>query len=379
MGQKIIHFVNQSTFGGTQHYILNLARPQAFNGHEVIVAAGEQPNEQFISECQMITGVRFQQLSHVSSRISLHNDLLSIFELRSLIQQLQPSSIHVHSPKLNLLAGIALKCVGLHHPCSAIYTAHGFWLNESKRGIKYLIHYLIEWLGIRFMDAVICVSRNDASDMKRTKIASRRTRLYIIHPALQPKGLPTHDDARRDLQKLIPTPLDDKQIIGCIANLYPGKGANVLIEALTRVSNSNVVAIIIGSGPMLEPLTLQATSRKLQDKVFLIGYQSNASRFIPAFDVFTLPSEKEGLPMVLLEAVAAGTPVVTTNVGGIPEIQQSNWILIPPRDPVALAKSLEIGLTLPKREPKSLEQLQKEYDEFLRKTDEVYTIARRKS
>jgi glycosyltransferase involved in cell wall biosynthesis len=97
---------------------------------------------------------------------------------------------------------------------------------------------------------------------------------------------------------------------------------------------------IIGSGPLEQSLRLKVKSLKLEDKIIFTGAIPNAAKYLKAFDVFVLPSEKEGLPYTIIEAMAAGLPIVASRVGGIPEMIKDgvNGFLINPHDPEALAE-----------------------------------------
>jgi glycosyltransferase involved in cell wall biosynthesis len=80
---------------------------------------------------------------------------------------------------------------------------------------------------------------------------------------------------------------------------------------------------------------------QLENDIILLGNIPNASKYLKAFDIFVLPSLKEGLPYVLLEATQAGLPIVASNVGGIPDIVGDKGILVPPKDPEALATAIK--------------------------------------
>ena len=101
--------------------------------------------------------------------------------------------------------------------------------------------------------------------------------------------------------------------------------------------------LIIGDGEDRSRLEKQIADAKLQDHVSLAGFISHANQYLKALDVFVLPSLKEGLPYVIMEAMAAGLPVIATNVGGMPDMIADGdvGILVPPKDSQALAKAIE--------------------------------------
>jgi len=133
-------------------------------------------------------------------------------------------------------------------------------------------------------------------------------------------------------------------VVGTIANFYSNKGLIYLIEAakeaLTLLPNTKFV--IIGDGPGRRKITSLIESYKLENSIFLLGIIEKAAKYLKAFDIFVLPSVKEGLSYTLIEAVSAGLPIITTNVGGSSEIvkHKKNGILVPPKQFNILAENI---------------------------------------
>lgn len=129
-------------------------------------------------------------------------------------------------------------------------------------------------------------------------------------------------------------------VIGAVSRLDPVKGVSVLIEAFARVDEAYLA--VIGDGPERAPLASLAGSLGVASRIRWTGHRRDVSRCLPAFDLFVQPSLYEGLPNAVLEAMAAGLPVVATAVGGTPEVVADGvtGILVPPRDPDALAEAI---------------------------------------
>ena len=133
-------------------------------------------------------------------------------------------------------------------------------------------------------------------------------------------------------------------IIGTIANFYPTKGLKHLIEATEHFKNKdNVVFIVIGDGQERKELELLISNYQLQHKVLLLGRIPNADKLLNAFDIFVLPSVKEGFPWVVIEAMAAKLPVVATKVGAVPEIIEDgkNGFIVEPARPEQIAGKIQ--------------------------------------
>ena len=143
----------------------------------------------------------------------------------------------------------------------------------------------------------------------------------------------------------------DLQIVGTVANFYPTKGLEYLIDAARLVLNQhkNVAFTIIGEGALRRVLEKKIQRLNVQDRVALFSQTSGeisldyqAASLLKAFDVFVLPSVKEGLPYTIIEAMAAGVPVIASDVGGIPELirHQVNGLLTPPALPAPLSNAI---------------------------------------
>jgi glycosyltransferase involved in cell wall biosynthesis len=142
-----------------------------------------------------------------------------------------------------------------------------------------------------------------------------------------------------------------KTVIGTIAELHPNKGLPYLINAFTSVvmQYPQTALIIIGDGQDQPALHLLIKEKKLEQSVFLAGYMDHAAEYLKAFNIFVLPSLKEGLPYAILEAGCASLPVVATTVGGIPEIIEDmrSGVLVQPKNIRELSHALSFMIEHP--------------------------------
>lgn len=133
-------------------------------------------------------------------------------------------------------------------------------------------------------------------------------------------------------------------IIGCLGNLYPVKGHTHLVQAAAAICRRypDAVFLFAGRGKMLDTLRQQATELEIIGNVRFLGFRDDTPALLAAMDIFVLPSLSEGLPLSLLEAMAANTPVVASRVGGIPEVisHEQNGLLVEPADANALAQHI---------------------------------------
>lgn len=143
----------------------------------------------------------------------------------------------------------------------------------------------------------------------------------------------------------------DGPVLVAVGRLAEAKDHATLLRALARLRLRGVAAslVIIGEGDQRPALERQVAELGLGDHVVLAGTRTDTERLVPGADAFVLSSQREGLPMVLLEALASGVPVVSTNVGGIGEVVTTgrDGLLVPARDADALAGALHAVLTEP--------------------------------
>lgn len=137
----------------------------------------------------------------------------------------------------------------------------------------------------------------------------------------------------------------DALVIGTVARLDPQKGLMNLLLAFKSLypRHQQLRLLIVGDGPMRVELQEWVRRENLEDRILFTGFRSDYDTILQGFDIFALPSLWEGLPMVLMDAMASGKPIVTTRVAGIPEVieHDSNGLLAPPGDPALFADLLE--------------------------------------
>lgn len=178
-----------------------------------------------------------------------------------------------------------------------------------------------ERLSIAAADAVVANSEAVAVDVLRLEPVDPR-RLHVIHNATLP-AIPMSADARRR-QRAAWGADDQSVVIGCVANYKPAKGLELLIDAMAELGDRepslDLRLVLVGEGRLRPELDRRRARLGLGDRVVLHGRSREARELCPAFDLFAFASEAEGFPNVLLEAAAAGLPIVATAAGGSAEI-----------------------------------------------------------
>jgi len=248
-------------------------------------------------------------------------------EVRRLLEASRPDILHTHGYRADLLdSGIARR-LGI----PTVTTEHG----TSRMSWRTAVY---EWFQVRLyrrFQAVAAVSRPLVADLRRAGVPPDR--IHLIPNAWDGRVLPR---SRVEARKILGLPLD-AFVVGWVGRLIPVKGCDIFLRAASRLRDLAVHASIIGNGPELGRLKALAAQDGVAERVHFHGVKEGAADLFRAFDVWVLSSRSEGTPMVLFEAMAAGVPIVATQVGGVGDVvSEAEACLVPRDDPAALAACL---------------------------------------
>lgn len=326
--KKILYVITKSNWGGAQRYVYDLATNLP-DEYEPVVALG---GAGVLRTRLKNAGIRTIPIKSFQRDIRFALEFRAFGELVKIVRAEQPDIVHLNSSKAGGLGALAARINGVPH---IIFTAHGWYFKEDRsffvRQITWLLSLLTQWLA----HTTIAVSENDA------QLAPISTRTITIPIGITAEKQMTRSDARNDLLKMIKRqPAIETSWVGTIAELHKNKGLEYLVAAAAQTPHA--AFFIIGGGEEQQRLSTLIREQNMTKRVHLLGEIPDAARYLSAFDIFVLPSTKEGLPYTLLEAGVAGLPVVATTVGGIPEIIIDNetGLLVPPKNPYALATAL---------------------------------------
>ena len=356
--KKILYIITQSNFGGAQRFIFNMATELDKTKYQVMVAAGPQgDDENGLLRNLEKEGVLTHHLKHLYWEVNPRREVKAFKEMRKLIKEFRPDVVQLGSSKAGVLGSFAARSfrykngAGPKRP-KVIYRIGGFSFLQADRWslTKRLIYFWAEKLS-RCCRDVLVLNSNYEKETAIKKGLSRPERTRVIHNGVKLKKLDflNRETARSVLQKLIgkncaAEEMAGKKIIGTVAHFYPYKDLPTLVQAAGKVlkKRQDVCFILIGDGLERTAIAKEIETLGLEKSVFLPGTMVPASPYIKAFDVFALSSVNEGSPWVLLEAMAAGLPIVSTDVAGIPEIVKDgqNGFLVPPHSPEALAEKI---------------------------------------
>ena len=308
--KKVLLVITKSDWGGAQRYVYDLATSLAASGIKVAVALGAAKStgtrSGLLATRLTEAGVRTIPIKSFTRDLGLGHDLRAFFEILRVLRAEKPEVLHLNSSKAGGLGALAGRLAGTPR---VVFTAHG-WPFAERRNLPWRVFaWFGSWATALLSHVVIVVSRADLALGRRLPFCRRKMRL--VWNGIAPM---TFGDGSAIRSAFPP----GARIIGTVGELNANKNQIALIEEARRDPSMHVA--IVGEGELRSELESAIRVSGLQNRVKLFGFMP-ASEVLKGFDAFALPSLKEGLPYVLLEARAAGLPVVLTNrVGGIGEI-----------------------------------------------------------
>jgi glycosyltransferase involved in cell wall biosynthesis len=372
--KRVLFVITKSVWGGAGKYVYDLAKNLPKEKFEVYVAAGGQNK---LAQKLKKENINYSEIKNFRRDINILNDILAFFEILNLIHKINPDIVHVNSSKAGGIAGAAVKICKIFRLCGgeSIFTAHGWAFNEMRPKWQIYLTKLASKITSLFYNKIICVSEFDRQSAVKNKIAPAK-KLTTIHNGLglNEYSFLTKEKAQENLKSKVLNLKNKSQnsklknfvsvndepsraqtpsfLIGAVGEFTKNKGQKYLIESLNKleIKNFKFLAIIIGWGENKKKLESQIINCNLQNNVFLIENLSPAAPYLKAFDIFILPSLKEGLPYTLLEAGLAEIPTIATNVGGNKEIieDKKTGLLVNPANPGEMARAIEILIKNPK-------------------------------
>jgi glycosyltransferase involved in cell wall biosynthesis len=426
--KKVLYIITKSVWAGASKYVYDLATNLPKDNFDVFVASGGYG---ILSEKLKTSNIPYFEIKGFQRNVNPFKDIQAFFEILFLLFKIKPDIVHVSSAKAGGLAGLAISIYKLLHPRESlkparhlpeakpmaggdaprgslgfvkpIFTAHGWTFNEARPKWQINLIKYFSRLTCLFYDKIICVSQYDYDVAIKNKIAPKE-KLVVIHNGIKPEdyNFLSREEAREKISNYSNSPNYSNKIpksnhqkakeeiwLGTIGEFTKNKGQKYLIDAINKIQDSRfkIQVFIIGFGEEISNLPdgkaglkSQISKLHLENQIFLIENWPDASNYMKAFDIFVLPSIKEGLPYVLLEAKSAGVPIVATEVGGIPEIVHStssgqvennkNGLLVEPSNANALAEAIKTLLETPLNSLKPLKNF--EFEKMLEKTVEVY-------
>lgn len=266
------------------------------------------------------TGIVRHQIDFVRSPFAFCSNIKAYRQLRKLFLEEDFQLLHCHTPVAGVLARLAavpFRKRGL----KSIYTAHGFHFYKGAPLYHWLLFYPVERLLARVTDVIITINQEDF-DCATYFCRHKKNKVEHIPGVgvIIGKSMETSDSAENvhEIRKRFGISPEDILLVSA-GELNTNKNQEVILRAISKC-NKKIYCILLGEGSNREYLEGLIKDMNLENKVFMPGYQDNVQSFLRAADVFVLASRREGLPCSIMEAMAAGLPVIASDTRGNREL-----------------------------------------------------------
>ncbi len=240
--------------------------------------------------------------------------------LKELLNTEKYDIVHTHTPIASVYARLACRKVR-KKGTKLFYTAHGFHFCKGAPLINWLIYYPAEWFCSFMTDKLITINKEDFTRAKK-HLHAKNT--YYVHGV----GIDTEKfsnvivDVSKKREEL-GLSKDDIMLLS-VGELNKNKNHQVIIKALSKLNNKKIHYFIAGTGDLKDYLINLSGKLCIKDNVHLLGFRSDVPELCKAADIFCFPSKREGLPVSLMEAMAAGLPIVCSKIRGNTDLIKNN-------------------------------------------------------
>lgn len=264
-------------------------------------------------------------------------------QIRKLIRKYRYCFIHCHSP----IGGVLARFAAHREKIPVVYTAHGFHFYKGAPIQNWLLYYSVEKLLAHWTDVLITVNREDQWFAKRHLAAHIR---YTPGIGIDTKRFWQMRPEKEAFRRMHGMP-EDAAVLLSVGELNDGKNHRLVLDALAGLSRKDVYYMICGQGALYRKLQEHAKKLGISRYVRMVGYRDDLAYYYRNADIFVFPSRREGMPVALIEAMAAGLPCIASDIRGCHELigpagtgPKAGGMLVPPDSPQQLGAALNVLL-----------------------------------
>ena len=324
---KILYLITKSNWGGAQKYVFDLSTFFKSRGDEVVVAFG---GNGILSERLKEKNIKTIEIPFLERDVDLLKEFKVFFNIYKILKKERPDVIHVNSSKIGGLGAFIGRLTGIK---KIIFTAHGFPFREERPLWQVFLIKILSWITIILSHKTICVSKKDFDDVKNWPFVNGK--IEVIHNGIEIKDLSLSENKEKKKVNIV-----------SIGELHKNKGFEYAIKSINllkdKVQNFKYTILSFG-GEEENHLRYLIKDLNLDNFIELKINRENNAEMLKDFDIYFMPSIKEGLPYVLLEAGLNSLPIIASDTGGIKEIVENNknGFLFLPKDINAFSMGLE--------------------------------------
>ncbi|MFQ5532351.1 MAG: GT4 family glycosyltransferase PelF [Candidatus Methylomirabilales bacterium] len=337
---RICRVISRLNIGGPGQQCIHLsARLNGERFETVLISGQEEITEGNLRDLASGRGVTPVYIPELGRRVRIGADLIALGKLRRLFRRFRPHIVHTHTAKAGTLGRLAAWLSGV--PVT-VHTFHGHVFQGYFPAPLSHLFVGIERTLARWTSRIVALTEGQRRELLALGIGDP-DRTVAIPPGLELAPFLRCEEQRGHLRRDMALP-PDALLVGIVGRLVPIKGHRTFLRAARLVAAALPSAsfLVVGDGELRPQLEADASNLGLQDRVRFLGWCHDLPRIYADLDCLALSSQNEGVPVCLLEAMAAGVPVVATSVGGVPDLvmQGVTGSLVPPEDPQELAEAI---------------------------------------
>lgn len=266
------------------------------------------------------------------------NNVAAYRSLKKLIETSDFDLVHCHTPVASVLTRLAAR-KKRKNGMTVMYTCHGFHFHNAAPKKNWIVYYPVERFLSRYCDYLITINKED---YYRAQSFHTKNVRYIPGVGVDIKKIKQTVVNRTQKRESIHVPVDSIMLLS-VGELIERKNHEVIIHALSRINNKKIHYVICGKGELLEYLETLARNLGVDDRITFLGFRTDIPELCAAADIFAFPSKIEGLGIAGIEAMAAGLPLVSSNVHGILDyvVDGKTGYVCAPTDVEAFASAIE--------------------------------------
>ena len=345
---RTVRIIARLNIGGPARHVSVLDAGLSRRGYETLLLYGESGDSEG-SFAHLVTEQKLPAyaISTLSRRVSVWKDICTFFSILRHLFRIKPDVVHTHTAKAGVVGRFAATVFNITRShmkrCLVVHTYHG---NVFRGYFGSVVNWLVRFAERLFgfcTDYVVVISEQQFSEIVRE---------FRIVPREKTKIIPLGLDLERFLAVSVSLPSLREElaisrtslVLGFVGRLVMIKDVETLLRAFKVVQGKikNAVLLVVGDGPVREKMMSLAKSLGVSGGVTFLGWRHDLPTLYRTMDIFLLSSRNEGTPVSVIEAMAAGLPVVATNVGGVPDLvkHEHSGLLVPAGNPAALAEAV---------------------------------------
>jgi glycosyltransferase involved in cell wall biosynthesis len=342
---RVLRIITRLNIGGPSIQAIALSDRLAVRGFDTLLVHGQLDRGEGDMRYLLPPSVSVRHLAALTRPLAPAHDALALVQLVDILRDLRPHIVHTHMAKAGTLGRVAAaiynRTAGRDGPARVVHTYHGHVLEGYFGDTKTRVFLGVERALAHVTDRIVAISPRIRTELLDEYAIGRSDQYRVVPLGFDLDRLAAIDDAARARARTALNVPGSCAVVTTVGRLTAIKHQRLFLEAAQRIAQTNpsVIFLVVGDGDLRGELEAAASAFGIADRVRFLGWRRDLETIYGATDVFLLTSRNEGTPVALIESMAAGCAGVSTNVGGVADVvdSESVGLLAPDGDAAALA------------------------------------------